>query len=98
MNVHIYNDGELVFKGALSQFLADNNNDEWLVKECSRLVTEEAILFHEPSGQWNIVRSDALRYYCPFCKELTSAETYIDDSDNLRCVNCGKYVRRNYNG
>lgn len=54
MNVKVYNDGKEVFSGSVSQFLADNDNDEWLTKECEKLNKVNHIEFREISGDWRI--------------------------------------------
>jgi len=54
MDVRVYNDGKEVFNGPVSQFLADNDNDEWLTEECKKLDSVDTIEFSEISGDWRI--------------------------------------------
>jgi hypothetical protein len=54
MTIKVYNDDNEVFHGPVSQFLADNDNDEWLTKECKKLETVNQIEFTEISGDWRI--------------------------------------------
>lgn len=54
MIIKVYNDGQEVFNGPLSQFLNDNDNDEWLTEECKKLDTTNRIEFCEISGDWAI--------------------------------------------
>lgn len=56
MDITVYNDGNEVFNGSLVQFLSDNENDEWLTEECSRLETTDRIEFSVFSGDWEIVK------------------------------------------
>lgn len=56
MDVKVYNDGQMVFQGPLSQFLADNDNDEWLTEECQQLENVNQIEFREISGDWRVER------------------------------------------
>lgn len=56
MEIMVYNDGNEVFKGPLVEFLADNDNEEWLVVECKKLETESKIEFREFSGDWLIMK------------------------------------------
>lgn len=56
MKVLVYNDGNEVFNGPLAQFLEDNDNDEWMTEECSKLETTDRIEFREISGDWMIVK------------------------------------------
>lgn len=54
MLIRVLNDGKDVFQGPLSQFLADNDNDEWLTEECTKLDSADSIEFREISGDWRI--------------------------------------------
>jgi hypothetical protein len=55
MTIKVYNDGNEVFHGPLSQFLADNDNDEWLMEECSKLEGVNQVEFSDMhSGDWRI--------------------------------------------
>lgn len=54
MNIKVYNDGKEVFCGPVSQFLEDNDNDEWLTEECSKLNNVNVVEFSEISGDWRI--------------------------------------------
>lgn len=54
MLIRVLNDGKDVFQGPLSQFLADNDNDEWLTEECKKLDSADIIEFSEISGDWRI--------------------------------------------
>lgn len=56
MNIKVFNDGNEVFSGPLSQFLADNDNDESLVEQCNQLETVDKVEFREISGDWLIVK------------------------------------------
>jgi hypothetical protein len=56
MEIKVFNDGAEVFDGLLADFLADNDNDEWLTKECSKLESARQIEFREISGDWVIIR------------------------------------------
>ena len=56
MEIMVHNDGNEVFNGSLSQFLEDNDNDEWLTEECGKLETVERVEFRAISGDWVIVR------------------------------------------
>jgi len=61
MKILVTNDANEVFNGSLSQFLADNDNEEWLTEECSKLHTVSQIEFNEISGHWVIVNQDILK-------------------------------------
>jgi hypothetical protein len=56
MIITVFNDGNEVFHGSVSQFLADNDNDEWLTEECKKLEHTNQIEFTEISGDWRIVK------------------------------------------
>lgn len=56
MIIKVYNDGNEVFHGPVSVFLADNDNDEWLTEECKKLETVNHVEFSEISGDWRIER------------------------------------------
>ena len=56
MEITVHNDGNEVFNGSLSQCLEDNDNDEWLTEECSKLDTVDHIEFRAISGDWVIVK------------------------------------------
>jgi hypothetical protein len=56
MDIMVYNDGKEVFNGSLVQFLNDNDSEEWLTEECSRLETTDRIEFSEFSGDWVIIK------------------------------------------
>jgi len=56
MEITVHNDGNEVFNGSLSQFLEDNDNDEWLTEECGKLDTVDQIEFRAISGDWVIVK------------------------------------------
>jgi hypothetical protein len=59
IDVDVINDGALVFSGRLQEFLADNECDDWLHAECSRLSSLSEISFSEFSGEWIIRRKEA---------------------------------------
>lgn len=55
MLIRVFNDGEEVFVGTLSQFLADNDHDEWLTEECEELKRTGIVELDEMhSGYWLI--------------------------------------------
>jgi hypothetical protein len=56
INVDVYCDNQKVFSGLLSEFLADNDNDEGLTQECTALETQNKVELFEISGQWTIER------------------------------------------
>lgn len=56
MNVKVYNDGVEVFEGSLVEFLADNENEEWLAEECAKLESADCVEFSEISGQWKVIK------------------------------------------
>jgi hypothetical protein len=57
MFITVYNDNIKVFEGTLSDFLSDNDNDEWLTDECRKLASVNQIEFNEISGHWKIVKT-----------------------------------------
>lgn len=55
MIIRVINDGNEVFCGTLSQFLADNDHDEWLTEECKALEETGIVELNEMhSGHWVI--------------------------------------------
>jgi|GEM_PF-2636800 len=56
MNIRVFNDGKEVFTGPISEFLEDNDHDEWLTKECEKLNSTDVVEFREISGDWRIIK------------------------------------------
>lgn len=58
MHITVWNDGMMVFRGQVGQFLQDNGYDEDLVKLCKGLRKAESVAFHEHhTGHWKIAKT-----------------------------------------
>jgi len=80
MNIQVCNNGVGVFNGPASQFLSDNDNDEWLTEECSKLENVDRIEFSELSGDWEIIKLYSVNELVEIGKE---------DIENLTCYVLG---------
>jgi phosphoribosylformylglycinamidine (FGAM) synthase PurS component len=58
MEITVYNNSIEVFSGTLSEFLLDNDNDQYLSDICKQLETNNIIEFVELSGTWRIERAN----------------------------------------
>jgi phosphoribosylformylglycinamidine (FGAM) synthase PurS component len=58
MEITVYNNSIEVFSGTLSEFLLDNDNDQYLSDICKQLKTNNIIEFVELSGTWRIERAN----------------------------------------
>jgi hypothetical protein len=58
MEITVYNNNIRVFSGTLSEFLSDNDNDQYLTDICKQLEASGSIEFIELSGTWRIERAN----------------------------------------